>query len=361
MHRIKLRVPAEPDPPKSSSRPGVTAGGIVLPRPFDFSSSPVDDETATSERLREYVDEAVKTSLDFCCSTREDPAEENDSPSLPANCIETVFLPIKLFNRHRTLQISVETVPVVGVSDPGLKAVRHAVRLPVRPDVLFDAVCRFCYTEAVDPFLDRVDVLERYEEAFEDDGDRSVSWCHVTYTVDRFAPVMSARDFVSVDLASEKHLLYFSRSCIHPDRPPKPVPGPLLPKQRSRAYRVPFMFCQHVIPDPSDPDACTLVQFQFSDIGGILKPSDQIAAVVRFGTSNIPKLLRLVDEFAYGLGEGQLGYMQDPLLNLVDRRPRTKTSMMESNDETVSVSSSSVDESSREDADINDVLQVAVE
>lgn len=161
-----------------------------------------------------------------------------------------------------------------------VKAVRHTVKLPVNAFDLFDALTRFCYTRAIDPYLHAVKLLE---EIPIDNVSKGVSWCHVSYTADKFPSGMSMRNFVSFDFCNFLHLLYFSRSCYHPDCPASEKPS-WLPHWDKRAYRVPFEFCQRVIPDESDTNNfCTLIQFQFIDLGGVLSPSQQQEAVIKFG------------------------------------------------------------------------------
>lgn len=296
-----LRVPVEPVPYLT---PGIS--GIVLPETLDFEKLGDKSSDQAKEKIQQHVNSCIESATLLC-----------SSDILSSDCAEhvkTVQIPIELHGKHHVIDVRVDAVQVSGVMEPDNKGVRHMVKLPVNPRVLFDAVCRFGYTDTIDCYTFTVQKLQEIHiDESDDDSKKNISWCHVAYTADQLDLFLfSVRDFVTFDFAIEKHLLYCSRSCIHPAQPPLPVPT-FCPSRESRAYRVPLFFMQRVIPDEENENSCTLCQFQFSDVGGIVPPRRQTMAIVEFGINNIPKLCKLCNEYEQYLGPETRGYMQDPL------------------------------------------------
>lgn len=292
------RIPQEPltDPQDTAF---CSNNKVRLPPPLDFC---VLEQLPVQERNKianDYVNNLVDHGLMFC-----DP-ELKQLPDVSPQHVKTLRVPLQGATgkgRSSKISIDVETVLVEGVRCD-LKGVRHiAHHVPVNANQLFDAVCKNLYTNAVDPYLQRAELIH--------DLATDHSWCHVSYTMDTFAPVLSTRDFVSIDVACEDHLLYCSRSCRHPVRPPLPTPA--FRSKETGAFRVPFQFSLRVFPDADDPKhSCTMIQFQFSDLGGILSPAQQTSAVIRFGARNIPTLVQLALEEAC-----RFDALPDPLLHV---------------------------------------------
>ena len=146
----------------------------------------------------------------------------------------------------------------------------------------------------------------------------AVPWCHVAYTADTLAkPLKATRDFVTFDFISEDHLLLTSRSCRHASRPETAFPRRFRRGQNhERTIRVPLLYYLRIVPDEHDPDKCTIVQFQYSDVGGFVPGSSQTGAVVDFGFDSLPKLLGSILDCKHqgiALGPGTDGYLKNPL------------------------------------------------
>jgi hypothetical protein len=219
------------------------------------------------------------------------------------------------------LDIRIDLVRVAGVPDPDILGVQHTVTLPINAHIFFDRINPLNYTDLVDKFTYLVkQVGEQDTEHVVDDKDNTndLSWFHVAYTADKLAFFMNHRDFLTADFVSEPHLLINSRSCIHPECPttPEPTVWALTYKDR-RIYRSPLQYFQRMIPDANDNNSCTVVQFQFSDVGGFVPSKEQTKAVVQFGIDNIPKdvstILTAVSQ-GVQLGPGTPGYLDNPLI-----------------------------------------------
>mmetsp|Transcript_5343 Transcript_5343/g.11725 ORF Transcript_5343/g.11725 Transcript_5343/m.11725 type:complete len:324 (-) Transcript_5343:321-1292(-) len=214
-----------------------------------------------------------------------------------------------------SLTIQAEKAPVVGVPFPGLECVRHTAEFDVDAKTLFDMYVRLSYTEAIDSYTYLVEMLEEIDTA------GKFSWAHVAYTADKIIPLFAHRDFVTFDFVDEENLILVSRSCLHPGRPQTPVPTCLhgligtCSKRPSRTLRSPLCYFLRVV--PLGENKCRILQFQYSDLGGIFSPTEQTKGVVKFGLDNLERLYHLAQKIqSSGLKVGPKtpDYLSNPLL-----------------------------------------------
>jgi hypothetical protein len=288
-----LRVPAEPDPERFSE-----ATGVAIPRALDFWGHPKNgDDGKEDKNLPQWnrtVQQHVQECIDFGCSIT-DPDSDNPQYAPHITPLQTASVPVTVGEETYTLDIQVDTIRVAGVSDRDILGVRHTVTLPIAPGYFLNAYNRLNYTSAIDKYTYHVELLEDIPATIATD------WCHVAYTADRIFPGFSIREFVTFDFVSQLHCMLCSRSCQHGQYETTPPPdwdiSSLLTNRRR--YRVPLIYYQRVLPvsdtnNNINPQACRVVQFQFSDVGGLVPPAQQTAAAVKFGLDNLPKVFALV-------------------------------------------------------------------
>jgi hypothetical protein len=297
-----LRLPAEPDPKRFPD-----ATGVVIPQALDFRGHPQnggdkEDEKQKSEEWNRTVQRHVQECIDFGCSIT-DP-DNNPQHAVYTAPLRTESVPVTVGEEAYTLDIQVETIRVAGVSDRDILGVRHSVTLPIAPEYFLNAYNRLNYTSAIDKFTYLVEMLEDVVVPTSATSSStalptsSTDWCHVAYTGDQIIPGFSIREFVTLDFMSRQHEhgMLCSRSCQHGQyeitAPPDWTASSLFTNRQR--YRVPLLYYQRVLPVPDNPQACRVVQFQFSDIGGLVPPAKQTAAVVQFGIDNLPKAFALV-------------------------------------------------------------------
>lgn len=214
------------------------------------------------------------------------------------------------------ISIQAEKARVVGVPFPDLQCVRHTSDFDMDAKTVFDVYVRLNYTKAIDQYTYLVQLLEKIDSV----GDR-FSWAHVAYTADKIVPFFAHREFVTFDFVDAENLMLVSRSCLHPRRPQTMDPTCLhgilgtFSKRPSRTIRSPLCYFLRII--PLGEKKCRVVQFQYSDIGGIVPPVEQTKAVVKFGLRSMNRFYRLLRRAqAKGLevGPETKGYLANPLL-----------------------------------------------
>ena len=147
------------------------------------------------------------------------------------------------------------------------------------------------------------------------------SWSHVVYTADKIIPGFAHREFVTLDFVDKENLLLVSRSCQHSQRPLTKVPKLRhcikgMFKSPKRKLRSPLCYFLHVV--PLSENKCRVVQFQYSDMGGIILPKEQTKAVIKFGLDNIDRfyhLLKEVQRKELNVGLSTKDYLANPLNN----------------------------------------------
>mmetsp|Transcript_1575 Transcript_1575/g.2236 ORF Transcript_1575/g.2236 Transcript_1575/m.2236 type:complete len:319 (+) Transcript_1575:265-1221(+) len=302
-----FRTPEEPNPKK---HPEVK--GFVLPEILDFADL---YQTKNETSSRKALDDTVNRHIEECV----DMGLRLTDPRETVNCehVTTKVLPIKLASgKIQETEIRVESVSVAGTSDKDMKGVRHIAKLTgVKASYAFDVYNRLNYTDAIDKFTYLVEQIDSIDVP--KDNKHDIAWNHVAYTADRLVPMFAVRDFVTFDFVSEAHMMLNSRSCKHPLRPQTPIPTFWSFCGDKQTYRVPLQYFLRIIPDKDDPDgSCTVVQFQYSDIGGVVPPASQTKAVIDFGLDNLPKFFAIVlraKEKGLELGVGSKGYLKNPL------------------------------------------------
>ena len=214
------------------------------------------------------------------------------------------------------ITIQVEKAPVDGVPYPDLDCVRHIAEFDVDAKTVFDVYVRLNYTDAIDAYTYLVEMLEEINC-----GKERFSWAHVAYTADKIMPFFAHRDFVTFDFVDTENLMLVSRSCSHPDRPQTKTPEfyhcftGIFSKDPSRTIRSPPCYFMRVI--PLGENKCRVVQFQYSDLGGVIPPGEQTKAVVRFGLDNLHRFNRLVQQTqikVLGVGPHTTDYLSNPLV-----------------------------------------------
>jgi len=154
-------------------------------------------------------------------------------------------------------------------------------------------------------------------------NEQNNSWSHVVYTADKIIPGFAHREFVTLDFVDTENLLLVSRSCQHPQRPLTKVPklrhcirGMFTKKPPKRKIRSPLCYFLHVV--PLSENKCRVVQFQYSDMGGIILPKEQTKAVIKFGLDNLDRFYHLLNEVErkeLDVGPSTKNYLANPLQN----------------------------------------------
>lgn len=281
-----LRVPQEPlvAAKTTTNKHAVEQDrGVRIPKALDFAQPELT--TATTPDAVEQRQDIIDKHKDACLNLALQLSDLQTEPNqryIQRIQSTTANVP----NDNGTLiqiPIQVDTIQVAGASHEGLLGVRHVARVPMSPEAFIDGYIRVNYTNLVDPFTNRVDLVEDLTQ--KDD----VNWSHVVYTVDWLAPFFSEREFVTLDFTSMEHNLLVSRSCQHPAIPTTRPPGWCNHDYQQR-YRSPLFFFLRTIHVADLPNQCLVVQFQFSDMGGIVPIARQVKAVIQFGNVNIPKV-----------------------------------------------------------------------
>jgi hypothetical protein len=231
---------------------------------------------------------------------------------------DTDKTPMELVTRQTKngMTVQAEKASVVGVSFPDLQCVRHQAEFDIDAKTVFDVYNRLNYTEAIDAYTYLVEQLEEVDCA-----ESRFSWAHVAYTGDKIMPGFAHRDFVTFDFVDADNLMLVSRSCVHPSRPQTPDPTCLhgivgmCSNRPSRTIRSPLCYFLRVI--PLGENKCRVVQFQYSDVGGIVPPKSQTEAVVKFGLGNLERFNHLVKKAQTNklkIGPEMEDYLANPLV-----------------------------------------------
>lgn len=199
-----------------------------------------------------------------------------------------------------------------------IECVRHTADLPYEADFVLDLYQRLTYTRAIDAFTYEVNKLEEIQVK-----DEQFVWAHVAYTADRLTrPLLAHRDFVTFDWLDRENMIIVSRSCFHPTKPVTKPPRAsdcikgLFSNNVSRTFRSPLCYFLRII--STGPKRCKIVQFQHSDVGGVVPPKEQTKAVLQFGIDNLGRisdLLGKAKERGLNLGVTSEDYLKDPLRN----------------------------------------------
>mmetsp|Transcript_10114 Transcript_10114/g.15527 ORF Transcript_10114/g.15527 Transcript_10114/m.15527 type:complete len:339 (+) Transcript_10114:110-1126(+) len=210
------------------------------------------------------------------------------------------------------ITVKAEKASVVGSE---IECVRHSVDLDFDAHFVLGLYSQLNYTSVIDAFTYEVKNLEniKSEERF--------AWAHVAYTSDRLTlPLLSHRDFVTFDFVDKENMLIVSRSCLHPSKPVTKPPKAsdciqgLFSNKVKRTLRSPLCYFLRVI--PIGPNQCRVVQFQHSDVGGVVPPKEQTKAVLKFGIDNLDRfhvLLLKASEKGLEVGKSADDYLADPL------------------------------------------------
>jgi len=305
---MKYRVPEEPNTDKYPAKKGIS-----LPDQLDFTKLSTSENSHLA--IQNHMKECIRVGLELTDLKNE----------------QFDFVTTKNIGKGNSSKIRVESTSIAGTSDPKLMGIRHIARLDgLHPDYLFDAYNRLNYTDIIDKYTYLVEMIEeidvpRPEVENDNDDDDDISWCHVVLTADRLIPIFfSVRDFVTFDFVSRRHRMLVSRSCIHPNKPQTSPPS-TFDLTKTKTYRVPLQYVLRILPCPEDENSCIVVQFQYSDMGGIIPPPSQTKAVIDFGIDNIPKFFNTVLEAKHkglALGPGTEGYLKNPLKPKWRQRPK---------------------------------------
>ena len=224
----------------------------------------------------------------------------------------------------------VEKAPVMGSPDIDLECVRHTTDFNYDAKWIFDIYVRLNYTAAIDAYTYLVELLESIDTSATSDStpnddnkyaQQHFRWAHVAYTGDKITPGFAHRDFVTFDFVDETNLMLVSRSCRHASRPQTSVPTVkdgikgMFTKKPKRTFRSPLCYFLRVI--PLSEGKCRVVQFQYSDFGGVIPPKVQTDAIVKFGCDNTQRFARLLQkakERNVKVGPSTSDYLSDPLL-----------------------------------------------
>jgi hypothetical protein len=315
-----LRVPQEPDPDRFPER----CKGVVIPPSLDFSNA-LDIEPSIQNHKRACIVAALQLS---------DLETEPHKEYIQHVRTETIDLKVGATGNSLQLRVDIDTIQIAGVSHDGLLGVRHVTEVPLSPKAYLDGYARISYTDLVDKFTYLVELVEDRSPPGKDEKTESDGWAHVAFTADKLAPILSERHFLTFDFISKQNNLSVSRSCKHPKRPPTPAPtfwfNPFGPK---RTYRAPLFYFVRTLPIPNEPNKCKVVQFQFSDIGGVVPVEEQVKAVVQFGIDNTPKVVQcLVNAAKEGVKLGERddeAYLKDPLKPSWRQNPRVMLGLKE--------------------------------
>lgn len=195
-----------------------------------------------------------------------------------------------------------------------IEGVRHIAEFHLPADVVLDAYNRLNYTDIIDKYTTHVESADSIPPA-------EFAWMQVVWTYDRIFPVGSSRDFCTLDFVDKENLMLVSKSVGHPALPVTSPPGwasIFSGSLKEPTYRVPLFYALRVVPDPQDAGRCTVVQFQWSDIAGLVPPNEIWKGVRKFGFDNIPKFrARLERATAQGIVLGKESgatYLADPLV-----------------------------------------------
>lgn len=203
------------------------------------------------------------------------------------------------------------TCSQMDVAGTSIPMTRHVTDFDAPADVVFRVYNAVAYTRIIDPYAYHVETLETLDRV---SVDPSFDWCKVTWTLDNIHAMMAARDFVTLDFADAKDMINVSKSVLHPSKTPTKTPtykSFLSKNNTSRTYRTPLMYAQRVI--NNGQGKCTLVQIQWSDVGGIV-PEDRISASVeKFGYDSLTRLKNLVDKVR--LKGAEIPPVEDPMKN----------------------------------------------
>merc|ERR1719291_948783 len=115
-------------------------------------------------------------------------------------------------------------------------------------------------------------------------------------------------------------MVLVSKSVEHPKLPRTRPPGwgdIFSGSLAAPTYRVPLLYALRVVPDAKDANSCKVIQFQWSDVAGIVPQKECYKGIVQFGFDNIPKFRARVQQAAargatLGLASGA-AYLKDPL------------------------------------------------
>jgi len=297
-----FRVPEEPNTIKYPEQKGV-----ILPDPLDFTKLPTASRQSNmDDAVQKHIKECIHIGLELT-----DPENEQ---------FDLVTTKDVIMTGGRQNKIRVESISIAGSAHPDIMGIRHIARLEgVSPDYLLDAYNRLNYTDIIDKFtylVEQIEDIDVPQQIKKEEHEDTISWCHVVLTADRLVPFfLSIRDFVTFDFVSQHHRMLVSRSCIHPSQPQTSPPCCGFVNNKN-TYRVPLQYFLRILPCPEDTNSCTVVQFQYSDVGGIIPPTNQTQAIIDFGLENISKFCTTVSEAkqkGLALGPGTEGYLKNPL------------------------------------------------
>lgn len=277
--------------PDSGIADDVNAPGFHMPPPLDFHSAPhAKGSAAYTDWVTGYAREVRDKALELT--------------DLGGSLSWTTQL--------EKGGIKCESLELAGTKVLGI---RHIAQFDgLTADVVLDAYCRLNYTDIIDKFTTHVSVVESLP------CPEDFAWMQAVWTYDRIFPVGASRDFVTLDYIDKMNYMLVSKSVEHPGLPrtAQPTWGKICSGNLDApTYRVPLLYGLKVIPDPGDAKSCKIVQFQWSDIAGIV-PQDKIhTSVIDFGFDSITKfrdrLMRLPPGCSLGAKSGQ-AFLADPLV-----------------------------------------------
>lgn len=207
--------------------------------------------------------------------------------------------------------IQCEGLPIAGSK---IKGIRHIAEFCLPADVVLDAYVRLNYTDIIDKYTTHVESVESIPPA-------EFAWMQVVWTYDRIFPVGSSRDFCTFDFVDKENFMLVSKSVDHPALPKTSLPGwasIFSGSLKSPTYRVPLFYALRVVPNPEDAGRCKVIQFQWSDVAGIVPANEIWKSVSNFGFDSIPKFrAQLESAIARGVVLGKesgAGFLVDPLV-----------------------------------------------
>lgn len=175
------------------------------------------------------------------------------------------------------------------VAGTGIPMVKHTSTLDFPAQFVFQVINSLTYTSVVDPYAFHVECKDVLDI---DDYD----WTTVTWTVDNIFPVFAARDFCTLDFVRSEDMTIMSKSVEHPLVPRTELPSKTSSMRKkttkSRTYRVPLFWFIKVV--PIDENKCTMIQVQWSDVGGVI-PEDKIyQSVEKFGFDSTKRMSSII-------------------------------------------------------------------
>lgn len=254
--------------PSASSPP---SDECHLPPPLMWQALPPPEGEDYALRINEFAEQAVAT-MSYVCQSTQGWKALRESGGVRASSRRVRGSPVEV--------------------------VRHELEIAAPADVVLDLYNQLNYTWVVDAYT-----YDLY--AVEDVPTTDLSWLHVVHTVDRMAPPLrNIRDFCTLDMVDPHRMMLVSKSVVHPALFPPP----------QHWIRMPLCYALRV--EPLAAGRCRVVQVQWSDSAGMLRPRMITPGVVEFGFDFYARFTGLVEQAVrqrLPVGRGSPHYLRSPL------------------------------------------------